>query len=71
MMIPISLKVSLDLIKYCYAKFIDWVIYFFFFKIYFKKDICMYDEETNIPANATRLKYIFKFLNIYKILVLH
>lgn len=36
-MIPISIKVSLDLVKGLYAKFIDW-------------DIHMYDEETDTPA---------------------
>ncbi|KAK7401947.1 hypothetical protein VNO78_13835 [Psophocarpus tetragonolobus] len=39
-MIPISIKVSLDLVKSLYAKFIDW-------------DHQMIDLETNIPSNAT------------------
>ncbi|KAI5055536.1 hypothetical protein GOP47_0029057, partial [Adiantum capillus-veneris] len=39
-MIPISIKVSLDLVKGLYAKFIDW-------------DLQMYDEETDTPAVAT------------------
>nr|KYP53365.1 Putative phospholipid-transporting ATPase 2 [Cajanus cajan] len=39
-MIPISIKVSLDLVKSLYAKFIDW-------------DHQMIDLETSIPSNAT------------------
>ncbi|CAN6454371.1 unnamed protein product [Victoria cruziana] len=39
-MIPISIKVSLDLVKSLYAKFIDW-------------DEEMYDRETSTPAHAT------------------
>ncbi|OVA00359.1 Cation-transporting P-type ATPase [Macleaya cordata] len=39
-MIPISIKVSLDLVKSLYAKFIDW-------------DKEMYDQETNTPPHAT------------------
>ncbi|KAH7285550.1 hypothetical protein KP509_33G033100 [Ceratopteris richardii] len=39
-MIPISIKVSLDLVKSLYSKFIDW-------------DLQMYDEETDTPAVAT------------------
>ncbi|KAJ0936565.1 putative P-type phospholipid transporter [Helianthus annuus] len=39
-MIPISIKVSLDLVKSLYAKFIDW-------------DKQMVDVETATPANAT------------------
>ncbi|XP_049936477.1 phospholipid-transporting ATPase 2 isoform X2 [Nymphaea colorata] len=39
-MIPISIKVSLDLVKSLYAKFIDW-------------DEEMYDHETCTPAHAT------------------
>ncbi|RDX67499.1 Phospholipid-transporting ATPase 2, partial [Mucuna pruriens] len=39
-MIPISIKVSLDLVKSLYAKFIDW-------------DHQMIDLETNIPSHAT------------------
>ncbi|CAI9112698.1 OLC1v1013175C1 [Oldenlandia corymbosa var. corymbosa] len=39
-MIPISIKVSLDLVKSLYAKFIDW-------------DNQMVDQETGIPAHAT------------------
>ncbi|XP_077216644.1 phospholipid-transporting ATPase 2-like isoform X1 [Tasmannia lanceolata] len=39
-MIPISIKVSLDLVKSLYAKFIDW-------------DEEMYDEETTTPSHAT------------------
>ncbi|KAK9150198.1 hypothetical protein Syun_008507 [Stephania yunnanensis] len=39
-MIPISIKVSLDLVKSLYAKFIDW-------------DDEMYDFETNTPPHAT------------------
>ncbi|XP_024530611.1 phospholipid-transporting ATPase 2 isoform X2 [Selaginella moellendorffii] len=39
-MIPISIKVSLDLAKSMYAKFIDW-------------DLHMYDEKTDTPAVAT------------------
>ncbi|TXG55114.1 hypothetical protein EZV62_020370 [Acer yangbiense] len=39
-MIPISIKVSLDLVKSLYAKFIDW-------------DNEMIDHETGIPSNAT------------------
>ncbi|XWS63438.1 hypothetical protein CRYUN_Cryun06bG0096900 [Craigia yunnanensis] len=39
-MIPISIKVSLDLVKSLYAKFIDW-------------DYEMIDQETGIPSHAT------------------
>ncbi|XP_022147926.1 phospholipid-transporting ATPase 2 [Momordica charantia] len=39
-MIPISIKVSLDLVKSLYAKFIDW-------------DYEMIDRETAIPSHAT------------------
>lgn len=39
-MIPISIKVSLDLVKSLYAKFIDW-------------DKEMYDQQTDTPSNAT------------------
>ncbi|KAK4255533.1 hypothetical protein QN277_008521 [Acacia crassicarpa] len=39
-MIPISIKVSLDLVKSLYAKFIDW-------------DDQMVDSETGIPSHAT------------------
>ncbi|KAG9439248.1 hypothetical protein H6P81_019413 [Aristolochia fimbriata] len=39
-MIPISIKVSLDLVKSLYAKFIDW-------------DNEMYDQDTNTPSHAT------------------
>lgn len=39
-MIPISIKVSLDLVKSLYAKFIDW-------------DAEMIDYETGIPSHAT------------------
>ncbi|XP_047170538.1 phospholipid-transporting ATPase 2 [Vigna umbellata] len=39
-MIPISIKVSLDLVKSLYAKFIDW-------------DNQMIDHETSIPSHAT------------------
>ncbi|KAI6673019.1 hypothetical protein NL676_000925 [Syzygium grande] len=39
-MIPISIKVSLDLVKSLYAKFIDW-------------DQKMIDQETGTPAHAT------------------
>ncbi|OMP09909.1 Cation-transporting P-type ATPase [Corchorus olitorius] len=39
-MIPISIKVSLDLVKSLYAKFIDW-------------DFEMIDQETGIPSHAT------------------
>lgn len=39
-MIPISIKVSLDLVKGLYSKFIDW-------------DLQMYDERTDTPAVAT------------------
>eukprot|EP00762_Andalucia_godoyi_P006749 ANDGO_06225.mRNA.1 Phospholipid-transporting ATPase 2 len=39
MMIPISLKVTLDLIRYAYSLFIDW-------------DTCMYDAVNNVPAKA-------------------
>ncbi|XP_044502842.1 phospholipid-transporting ATPase 2 isoform X2 [Mangifera indica] len=39
-MIPISIKVSLDLVKSLYAKFIDW-------------DIEMIDPETGTPSHAT------------------
>jgi len=39
LMIPISLKVSMDIIKYCYAKFIDW-------------DTEMCDTSTQTFANA-------------------
>ncbi|XP_043689216.1 phospholipid-transporting ATPase 2-like isoform X2 [Telopea speciosissima] len=39
-MIPISIKVSLDLVKSLYAKFIDW-------------DQAMYDHETSTPSHAT------------------
>ncbi|KAH9325750.1 hypothetical protein KI387_005928, partial [Taxus chinensis] len=38
-MIPISIKVSLDLAKSLYAKFIDW-------------DVQMYDENSDTPAHA-------------------
>ncbi|KAJ0988935.1 hypothetical protein J5N97_007291 [Dioscorea zingiberensis] len=38
-MIPISIKVSLDLVKSLYAKFIDW-------------DEEMYDRDTNTPSHA-------------------
>lgn len=41
MMIPISLKVTMDIIKYAYAKFIDW-------------DENMRDTETNSLATATK-----------------
>eukprot|EP01114_Cavostelium_apophysatum_P012672 TRINITY_DN2894_c0_g1_i2.p1 TRINITY_DN2894_c0_g1~~TRINITY_DN2894_c0_g1_i2.p1 ORF type:complete len:1114 (+),score=267.19 TRINITY_DN2894_c0_g1_i2:219-3344(+) len=40
LMIPISLKVSLDIVKYCNSKIIEW-------------DIELYDEETDTPATAT------------------
>eukprot|EP01125_Pyxidicula_operculata_P009646 TRINITY_DN3164_c0_g1_i1.p1 TRINITY_DN3164_c0_g1~~TRINITY_DN3164_c0_g1_i1.p1 ORF type:complete len:1105 (+),score=212.45 TRINITY_DN3164_c0_g1_i1:413-3316(+) len=40
LVIPISLKVSMDVIKYAYALFINW-------------DVDMYDEETKTPANAS------------------
>ena len=40
-MIPISLKVTLDVVKYAYAKLIDW-------------DILLYDEETDTPARAAK-----------------
>lgn len=39
-MIPISIKVSLDFVKSLYAKFIDW-------------DEEMYDHDTNTPSHAT------------------
>ncbi|RVX09289.1 Phospholipid-transporting ATPase 2 [Vitis vinifera] len=39
-MIPISIKVSLDLVKSLYAKFIDW-------------DNQMIDQETSTPSHAT------------------
>ncbi|XP_048494866.1 phospholipid-transporting ATPase 2 isoform X3 [Beta vulgaris subsp. vulgaris] len=39
-MIPISIKVSLDLVKSLYAKFIDW-------------DLEMFDQETGVPSHAT------------------
>ncbi|CAN1230877.1 Phospholipid-transporting ATPase 2 [Linum perenne] len=39
-MIPISIKVSLDLVKSLYAKFIDW-------------DVEMFDPETGSPSHAT------------------
>lgn len=39
-MIPISIKVSLDLVKSLYAKFIDW-------------DSEMFDSETSTPSKAT------------------
>ncbi|KAF9609991.1 hypothetical protein IFM89_019555 [Coptis chinensis] len=39
-MIPISIKVSLDLVKSLYAKFIDW-------------DKEMYDQQTGTPSHAT------------------
>ncbi|KAJ7519907.1 hypothetical protein O6H91_20G059900 [Diphasiastrum complanatum] len=39
-MIPISIKVSLDFVKALYAKFIDW-------------DLQMYDEKTDTPTVAT------------------
>ncbi|XP_074286678.1 phospholipid-transporting ATPase 2 isoform X2 [Silene latifolia] len=39
-MIPISIKVSLDLVKSLYAKFIDW-------------DLEMFDPETGVPSHAT------------------
>ncbi|XP_021717049.1 phospholipid-transporting ATPase 2-like [Chenopodium quinoa] len=38
-MIPISIKVSLDLVKSLYAKFIDW-------------DLEMFDQETGVPSHA-------------------
>ncbi|KAL2897358.1 Phospholipid-transporting ATPase 2 [Bienertia sinuspersici] len=38
-MIPISIKVSLDLVKSLYAKFIDW-------------DLEMFDKETGVPSHA-------------------
>ncbi len=41
MMIPISLKVTLDVIKFVYAKLIDW-------------DIKLYDEDADLPANAAK-----------------
>ena len=40
-MIPISLKVSMDLCKYYYALLIDW-------------DVQMYHEETDTPALASK-----------------
>eukprot|EP01137_Pigoraptor_chileana_P025686 Opistho-2@95508 len=40
LMIPISLKVTMDICKYLYAMFIDW-------------DLNMYDKKTDTPANAT------------------
>lgn len=55
MMIPISLKVTMDIVKMCYAKFIDW-------------DVSMYDSESDTPAHATntaisedlgQIEYIF------------
>eukprot|EP00003_Mantamonas_plastica_P003630 TRINITY_DN1285_c0_g1_i1.p1 TRINITY_DN1285_c0_g1~~TRINITY_DN1285_c0_g1_i1.p1 ORF type:complete len:812 (+),score=295.79 TRINITY_DN1285_c0_g1_i1:1042-3477(+) len=39
LMIPISLKVTLDITKYIYALFINW-------------DLQMYDEENDVPAEA-------------------
>lgn len=39
-MIPISIKVSLDLVKSLYAKFIDW-------------DLEMFDRETGVSSHAT------------------
>ncbi|KNC54170.1 uncharacterized protein AMSG_09954 [Thecamonas trahens ATCC 50062] len=55
-MIPISLKVTMDMVKFYYAQLINW-------------DIHMYDEETNTPAEAKntaisedlgQLEYIFR-----------
>ncbi|KAJ5069633.1 putative phospholipid-transporting atpase [Anaeramoeba ignava] len=54
-MIPISLKVTLDICKYFYALFINW-------------DLSLWDSERNIPANAAntaisedlgQIEYIF------------
>jgi phospholipid-translocating ATPase len=41
LMIPISLKVSMDLVKYAYAMFIGWDLEFF-------------DEETSVRARAAK-----------------
>lgn len=49
MMIPISLKVTLDVVKYAYAKFIDW-------------DMQMYDRDTQTYAEATKYVYLVSFL---------
>lgn len=54
-MIPISLKVTMDIVKLCYAKYIDW-------------DISIYDPQSDTPAHATntaisedlgQIQYIF------------
>ncbi len=39
LMIPISLKVTLDVVKFMYAKFVDW-------------DVELYHEEADLPAKA-------------------
>jgi hypothetical protein len=44
MMIPISLKVTLDVIKFAYAKFIDW-------------DVEMKDDESG-HANAAKYGFV-------------
>jgi phospholipid-translocating ATPase len=46
-MIPISIKVTLDLAKGVYAKFIDW-------------DEQMFDWETNTPAHSA--KYVLRYI---------
>eukprot|EP01124_Arcella_intermedia_P012903 TRINITY_DN1929_c0_g1_i2.p2 TRINITY_DN1929_c0_g1~~TRINITY_DN1929_c0_g1_i2.p2 ORF type:complete len:159 (-),score=57.36 TRINITY_DN1929_c0_g1_i2:1247-1723(-) len=55
MMIPISLKVSIDVVKYAYASFIEW-------------DAALHDDETdfyaqatntNISENLAQVEYIF------------
>jgi len=40
-MVPISLKVTMDLVKYAYATFVDW-------------DLAMYDERSDTPARASK-----------------
>jgi phospholipid-translocating ATPase len=49
-MIPISIKVSLDFVKSLYAKFIDW-------------DEEMYDQETDTPAHAAKYATICIYLD--------
>ena len=40
-MVPISLKVTLDIVKFWYALFINW-------------DLELYDEKSNTPAKASK-----------------
>lgn len=44
-MIPISLKVTMDMVKFYYAQLINW-------------DLTMYDESSDTPAEAK--KYVWR-----------